>query len=203
MRETHPVSHQMGQHMVKIDKVYTRTGDDGRTGLGDGSRLPKFHLRVAAYGALDEANSLIGLAIVKADKPVAAILTRVQNDLFDLGADLCRPDRESQKVEPLRVLDSQVRWLEETIDSCTATLSPLTSFILPGGSESSALLHIARTSARRAEREIVELAFQDTVNPAVIRYVNRLSDLLFVLARVENGNGRDDVLWRPGGDRAS
>jgi cob(I)alamin adenosyltransferase len=186
--------------MVKINRVYTRTGDDGRTVLGDGARLPKFHIRVAATGSVDEANAFIGWAARHVREPARAILLRVQNDLFDIGADLCRPERSGLKVEPLRLHEAQVAWLEERIDEHNAMLVPLTSFVLPGGSESSALLHIARTIARRAEREITELAFQEPITPAVIRYMNRLSDLLFVLARVENA-GASEVLWDPGAHR--
>lgn len=163
-------------------------------------RRPKYHLRVAAYGALDEANSFLGLAIVKASKPTGAVLRRIQNDLFDLGADLCRPERERVKVEPMRVVETQVRWVERMIDRVNEALPPLNSFILPGGAEPSALLHVARTIVRRAERDIVDLAFEDAVNPMVIRYVSRLSDLLFALARVENA-GTGDIPWRPGGYR--
>ena len=134
-------------------------------------------------------------------EPVRAILRRIQNDLFDIGADLCRPERSGLKVEPLRLQETQVTWLEAMIDEHNAGLGPLTSFVLPGGSEASALLHIARTITRRAEREIAELAFQEPVTPAVIRYMNRLSDLLFVLARFENDSGRGDVLWHPGEHR--
>jgi cob(I)alamin adenosyltransferase len=187
--------------MVKINRVYTRAGDDGRTVLGDGARLPKFHIRVAATGAVDEANAFIGLAACRTGEGVRSTLLHIQNDLFDIGADLCRPERSGLKVEPLRVQEAQVAWLEAAIDAHNAALAPLTSFVLPGGSETSALLHIARTTVRRAEREITELAFQEPITPAVIRYVNRLSDLLFVLARVENQASAGDVLWHPGGYR--
>jgi cob(I)alamin adenosyltransferase len=172
--------------MVKINRVYTRTGDDGRTVLGDGARLPKFHIRVAATGTVDEASAFIGWAACRASEPTRAILGRIQNDLFDIGADLCRPERSGLKVEPLRLQEAQVTWLEATIDEHNRSLMPLSSFVLPGGSEAAALLHVARTSVRRAEREITELAFQEPITPAVIRYMNRLSDLLFVLSRVEN-----------------
>jgi cob(I)alamin adenosyltransferase len=187
--------------MVKINRVYTRTGDDGRTVLGDGARLPKFHIRVAATGSVDEANAFIGWAARYVDESMRAVLLRIQNDLFDIGADLCRPERSGLKVEPLRLQEAQVAWLEERIDEHNTSLSPLTSFVLPGGSERSSLLHIARTIVRRAEREITELAFQEPITPAVIRYMNRLSDLLFVLARVENESGASDVLWHPGAHR--
>jgi len=137
--------------MVKINRVYTRTGDDGRTALGDGARLPKFHIRVAATGSVDEANAFIGWAARHVSGSVRAILHRIQNDLFDVGADLCRPERSGLKVEPLRLDEAQVAWLEQTLDQQNATLAPLTSFVLPGGSEASALLHVARTVVRRAE----------------------------------------------------
>ena len=189
--------------MVKINRVYTRTGDDGRTVLGDGARLPKFHIRVAATGSVDEANAFIGSAARHVAEPIRPILARIQNDLFDIGADLCRPERSGLKVEPLRLQETQVAWLEAKMDEYNGALRPLTSFVLPGGSEASALLHIARTIVRRAEREITELAFQEPITPAVIRYVNRLSDLLFVLARVENDAGASDVLWHPGAGSAA
>jgi cob(I)alamin adenosyltransferase len=184
--------------MVKINRVYTRTGDDGRTVLGDGARLPKFHIRVAAFGSVDEANSFIGLACLHVQEQVRSILLRIQNDLFDIGADLCRPERSGLKLEPLRVTEDQVRWLEEVLDAQNSKLEPLSSFVLPGGTQGAALLHVARTVVRRAEREVVEIGFQEPVTPAVIRYMNRLSDLLFVLARVENDEGRSEVLWEPG-----
>jgi cob(I)alamin adenosyltransferase len=168
--------------MVKINRVYTRMGDDGRTVLGDGARLPKFHIRVAATGSVDEANSFIGLASRHASDDVRAVLQHIQNDLFDIGADLCRPERSGLKIEPLRLQEAQVAWVETAIDRYNSALPPLTSFVLPGGSQASALLHIARVAVRRAEREIAELAFQEPITPAVIRYMNRLSDLLFVLA---------------------
>jgi len=189
--------------MVKINKVYTRTGDDGRTVLGDGTRLPKFHVRVAAYGSVDEANSFLGLASLHVGAETRDILVRIQNDLFDIGADLCRPQRSGLKLEPLRLSETQVDWIEATIDAHNAKLAPLTSFVLARGSPGSVLLHVARTVVRRAEREIVEIAFQEPVTPAVIRYMNRLSDLLFVLARVENGNGEADALWVPGANRSA
>jgi len=187
---------------MKLDKIYTRTGDEGQTSLGDGSRLPKFHLRVAAYGSIDEANSVIGLALLHVkDAEVRTALTRVQNDLFDIGADLCRPDRKQTSVESLRVTDQQVGWLETQIDFFNASLSPLSSFVLPGGSAASAYLHHGRTVTRRAERDVTHLASQDSINPNVIKYVNRLSDLLFVLARYLNGKGSEDICWQPGLNR--
>ena len=184
---------------MKLDRIYTRSGDDGRTSLGDGARLPKLHLRVAAYGSVDEANSIIGIALLHvSDADIRDVLSRVQNDLFDLGGDLCRPEREHRKVEPLRVSERQVRWIEERIDAFNAALTPLHSFILPGGSQAAAHLHHARTVVRRAERYMTEIAYQEPVNPAALKYANRLSDLLFVLARYVNERGRADILWRPG-----
>ena len=184
---------------MKLDRIYTRSGDNGRTSLGDGARLPKFHVRVAAYGSFDEANSVIGVALLYVeDHDIRNVLSHIQNDLFDLGADLCRPEREHRKVEPLRVSERQVTWIEERIDSFNASLPSLDSFVLPGGSHAAAHLHHARTIVRRAERYMTEIAYQEPVNPAAIRYANRLSDLLFVLARYLNNKGPADVLWRPG-----
>jgi cob(I)alamin adenosyltransferase len=184
---------------MKLDRIYTRSGDDGRTSLGDGGRLPKFHVRVGAYGSVDEANSVIGIALLHIeDRDIRDVLSRIQNDLFDLGADLCRPQREHRKVEPLRVSERQVTWIEERIDSFNAGLSPLDSFVLPGGTHAAAHLHHARTVVRRAERYMTEIAYQEPINPAAIRYANRLSDLLFVLARNLNNRGEADVLWQPG-----
>jgi cob(I)alamin adenosyltransferase len=200
-REIHPAASPEAPHMVKINKVYTRTGDDGRTALGDGARLPKFHPRVAATGSLDEANAFLGLARLHVGDETGRLLARVQNDLFDLGADLCKPERPGLRREPLRVAEAQVAWLEAAIDAANARLGALDSFVLPGGSQGAALLHVARAVVRRAEREITEIAYQEPVTPAVLRYANRLSDLLFVLARVENDEGRVDVLWRPGANR--
>jgi len=184
---------------MKLDKIYTRTGDDGKTSLGDGSRLPKFHLRVTAYGTVDEANSVIGIAYLHVKEPeVLTVLKHIQNDLFDVGADLCRPEHEEPAAQSLRVTEEQVVWLEEKIDFFNAALAPLDSFVLPGGSSASAHLHHARTVTRRAERDVVRLAADERVNPAVIRYINRLSDLFFVLARYLNDKGRQDVRWQPG-----
>jgi cob(I)alamin adenosyltransferase len=184
---------------MKLDKIYTRTGDDGRTSLGDGTRLQKFHVRVAAYGEIDEANAVLGIAALHITDPeVSKVLRHIQNDLFDVGADLCRPEKQSSKVKSLRVTDAQVLWLENKIDLFNAGLAPLDSFVLPGGSQASSHLHHARTVTRRAERDVVQLASQEPVNPAVIKYVNRLSDLLFVLARFLNDKGKQDVRWQPG-----
>lgn len=186
--------------MVKIDKVATRSGDDGRTTIGDGARLPKFHIRVAALGSIDEANAFIGLACHYVADNTRHLLAHVQNDLLDIGADLCKPERTGLKVEPLRLQEEQVAWLDATLSAQNSALQPLASFVLPNGSLGATYLHAARAVVRRAEREIVEIAFQEPVTPAVIRYVNRLSDLLFVLARVENA-GDVEMAWRPGLNR--
>jgi cob(I)alamin adenosyltransferase len=184
---------------MKLDKIYTRTGDEGKTSLGDGTRLPKFHLRVTAYGGIDEANSVLGVAILHvADREVLLLLRHIQNDLFDVGADLCRPETPGSEKAPLRIIEDQVAWLENQIDRFNADLEPLTTFVLPGGCPASAHLHHARTVTRRAERDVVRLAAEEAVNPAVLRYVNRLSDLLFVLARFLNDQGKEDVRWQPG-----
>ena len=189
--------------MVKLNKIYTRTGDDGTTGLVDGSRLPKHAARMEAIGAVDEANSVLGLAGVALDgTDYAAMVTRIQNDLFDLGADLATPGDDftpSQMV--LRMVASQSDWLEAEIDRLNEALAPLTSFILPGGSEAAARVHVARAEMRRAERSAVALAQAEPVNPAALAYLNRLSDLLFVLARAINSGGSGDVLWVPGQNR--
>jgi cob(I)alamin adenosyltransferase len=184
---------------MKLDKIYTRTGDEGKTSLGDGSRLPKFHLRVTAYGGIDEANSVLGLANLHiANTEVLKLLRHIQNDLFDVGADLCQPERPDKTQSALRITDEQVTWLENCIDRFNANLEPLTSFVLPGGSPASAHLHHARTVIRRAERDVVRLAAEERVNDTVLRYVNRLSDLLFVLARFMNDHGKEDIRWQPG-----
>lgn len=192
--------------MVKLNKIYTRTGDDGTTGLVSGERRPKYDLRVDAYGAVDETNAVIGMArLHTASMPgLDAMLMRIQNDCFDLGADLATPDTgEKPDHEPLRIVDSQVDRIEADIDLLNADLEPLRSFVLPAGTEAAAHLHLARTVARRAERCIVRLADQDgeTVNPTAIRYINRLSDFFFVAARWVNDHGRADVLWVPGKNR--
>lgn len=192
--------------MVKLDRIYTRGGDAGQTSLGSGARVAKHDPRVAAYGTVDECNGVIGVArlhTVSLDDGGAAdaMLARIQNDLFDVGADLCTPEAADPKYPPLRVEQAQVDRLEAEIDSMNADLEPLTSFILPGGSPASAWLHLARTVARRAEREITALAEREPVNPRAVAYVNRLSDHLFVLARKLNDDGRRDVLWVPGQNR--
>jgi len=184
---------------MKLDKIYTRTGDEGKTSLGDGSRLPKFHLRVTAYGSIDEANSVIGVALLHVpDHDVMQVLRHIQNDLFDVGADLCQPEKPRKEKPALRITEEQVVWLEQCIDRFNADLEPLTSFVLPGGSPASSYLHLARTVTRRAERDVVRLSVDEPVNPAVLRYVNRLSDLFFVLGRYLNDNGKEDVRWQPG-----
>lgn len=195
--------------MVKLTKIYTRTGDQGETGIGDGSRVSKIDRRVTAYGTVDEANSFIGVAqaaCTAADTEVSAILLRIQNDLFDVGADLCTPRKPGEHVgDALRVTGHQTAWLESQIDELNADLGPLTSFVLPGGSLLAAHLHVARAVVRRAEREVVHLGHQigqaEVAEP--IRYINRLSDLLFVMARHVNRaeGGPGDVLWIPGGQR--
>ena len=190
--------------MVTLNKIYTRTGDGGKTALGDGSRVAKHDPRVMAYGTVDETNATVGLARLHASGDIDAMLARIQNDLFDLGADLCRPDMDKDAdadFPPLRVIDTQVERLESEIDAMNAGLSTLKSFILPGGSALSANLHLVRTVSRRAERLAVELAELEPVNPAAIKYLNRLSDWCFVAARVANNNGADDVLWVPGANR--
>ncbi len=190
--------------MVVLNKIYTKTGDAGETALGNGARVAKFSTRVAAYGTSDELNSIVGIARLHAEDALDAQLSRIQNDLFDLGADLCRPDMEQDanaEYPPLRMAQAQVDRLEAEIDEMNAKLTPLRSFILPGGSALSAYLHQCRTVARRAERLTVELATMETVNAAAVTYLNRLSDWFFVAARVANNDGKDDVLWVPGANR--
>jgi cob(I)alamin adenosyltransferase len=191
-------------NMVVLNKIYTKTGDHGETALGNGSRVAKHSMRVTAYGTVDEVNATVGLARLHAEGETDESLSRIQNDLFDLGADLCRPDMENDdKAEftPLRMFDSQVARLESEIDTMNKVLEPLRSFILPGGSALSAHLHLCRTVSRRAERLSVELATMEHVNPAAVKYLNRLSDWFFVAARMANDSGRDDVLWTPGANR--
>jgi cob(I)alamin adenosyltransferase len=193
--------------MVKLNKIYTRTGDKGTTGLGTGERRSKADLRIEAFGTVDEANSCIGLArlhTAQAHPAVDAMLARIQNELFDLGADLCVPDDgRPLDYEPLRIVASQVKHLEADIDRLNKHMKPLKSFILPGGSPAAAALHLARTVARRAERLMVALAGKDgeTVGAEALKYINRLSDFLFVVARAVNDNGNADVLWVPGQSR--
>jgi cob(I)alamin adenosyltransferase len=188
--------------VVKLNKIYTRTGDDGTSGLVDGSRRAKHDARFEAIGAVDEANSAIGLAAVTIGSGHAGELARVQNDLFDLGADLATPGEDFAPSEMvLRIVPAQAEWLERAIDALNADLAPLTSFILPGGSEAAARVHVARAAVRRAERAATALAGGEPVNPAALAYLNRLSDYLFVLARAINAGGAGDVLWVPGQNR--
>lgn len=191
--------------MVILNKIYTKTGDDGTTALGSGERRPKNDLRIEAYGTVDETNAVLGIVRLHtaADVPeLDVVLGRIQNDLFDLGADLATPDTgEDLGYEPLRVTDAQVSALEQAIDKFNGDLTPLRSFVLPGGSAASAHLHLARTVSRRAERLMVELASREKVSSSAIRYMNRLSDFFFVASRFLNAKGDGDVLWVPGQNR--
>ncbi len=189
--------------MVRLTRIYTRGGDKGETSLGDGTRLPKQALRVEAYGTVEEANAAIGLARLHTDAEADAMLGRIQNELFDLGADLCTPETGRRAAGALRIDAAQVERLEREIDTMNAALRPLDSFILPGGSPAAAHLHVARTMTRRAERLVCALAAAEPVNPEAIKYLNRLSDHLFVLGRRVNDGGARDVLWRPGATRES
>ncbi|HEX5453522.1 MAG TPA: cob(I)yrinic acid a,c-diamide adenosyltransferase [Stellaceae bacterium] len=186
--------------MVRLTRIYTRGGDRGETSLGDGTRVAKQSARVEAYGTVDETNAAIGLARLHTagDPETDAMLARIQNDLFDLGADLCTPEEGRRGAGALRIVAAQVARLEAEIDRMNADLQPLNSFILPGGSAAAAHLHLARTVARRAERIVCALAAAETVNPEAVKYLNRLSDHLFVLGRRLNDNGSRDVLWQPG-----
>jgi cob(I)alamin adenosyltransferase len=187
--------------MVRLTRIYTRGGDSGETSLGDGARVPKHALRVAAYGTVDEANAVIGIARLHADGDADVMLGRIQNDLFDLGADLCTPEGSRRDAGALRIAAAQVERLEREIDAMNATLAPLDSFVLPGGTAAAANLHLARTVTRRAERLVSELAGSERVNPEALKYLNRLSDHLFVLSRRVNDGGALDVLWHPGANR--
>ena len=193
--------------MVVLNKIYTRSGDAGTTALGSGERVSKHALRIAAYGTVDETNASVGVASVHLagdDSGLDAMLLRIQNDLFDLGADLCVPDRgEKLDHEPLRINDAQVKRLEQEIDQMNAELKPLRSFVLPGGTPAAAALHVARTISRRAERLMVELAAMpdETVSAPALKYINRLSDFFFVASRYANDRGKSDVLWVPGQNR--
>lgn len=193
--------------MVKLNKIYTKTGDAGTTGLGTGERVAKDAARIAAYGTVDETNSVVGMARIHlggGHQGLDSKLERIQNDLFDLGADLCVPDRgEKLAYEPLRMSEAQVDRIEAEIDELNAELQPLKSFVLPGGSAAAAALHVARTVCRRAEREMVTLSglADEDVSPAAMKYINRLSDFLFVASRYVNDRGRSDVLWVPGQNR--
>jgi cob(I)alamin adenosyltransferase len=186
--------------MVYLSRIYTKTGDQGDTALGDGSRVPKNHPRVAAYGSVDELNAVLGLLLAHHPEPLEADLLRsIQNDLFDVGADLCLPQMPGETPgQHLRVRPEQAERLEKAIDRLNTRLTPLTSFVVPGGRLPAAWCHLARTVCRRAERDVVTLVQTEAINPQVVIYLNRLSDLLFVLARVHNQDGREDVLWIPG-----
>ena len=189
--------------MVYLSRIYTKSGDGGETGLGDGSRVPKDSLRVEAYGQVDELNSVLGLVLASCPScPEFALLQSIQNDLFDVGADLCVPPTEGEHTtKALRVTATQSERLEKNIDRVNENLQPLQSFVLPGGTPLASYLHLARTICRRAERAVVTLMRAESVNVNVLIYLNRLSDLLFVLARVANDGGKGDVLWVPGGNR--
>ena len=190
--------------MVVLNKIYTKTGDKGETSLGNGTRVAKHSLRVTAYGTTDELNSFVGLARLSASDIFDPMLARIQHELFDIGADLCRPEMHKDDelpYTPLRMIQSQVDRLESEIDDMNAKLSPLRSFILPGGSELATKLHLCRTISRRAERVATELSEHEDINRIAVRYLNRLSDWFFVAARVANNDGKDDVLWVPGSTR--
>ncbi len=187
--------------MVVLSKIYTKTGDAGETGLGNGARVAKHSVRVSAYGTVDETNATVGLARLHTAGEVDAALARISNDLFDLGADLCTPDMHKDATAaypPLRMIEGQVLRLEREIDAMNDRLTPLRSFILPGGSALAAHLHVCRTVCRRAERLVVELATLEEVNVSAVKYLNRLSDWFFVAGRIANNDGKDDVLWVPG-----
>jgi cob(I)alamin adenosyltransferase len=190
--------------MVVLSRIYTRTGDKGDTALGNGNRVAKHSQRVTAYGTVDECNATLGMARLHATGAIDAQLAMIQNDLFDLGADLCRPDMEQDAdapYPPLRMTPGQVDRLEAEIDAMNTALEPLRSFVLPGGSALAAYLHLCRTVSRRAERLTVELATVETVNSAALKYLNRLSDWFFVASRIANNDGKEDVLWVPGANR--
>lgn len=187
--------------MVRLTRIYTRGGDKGETSLGNGARVAKDSIRVEAFGAVDETNACIGLARLHTAAELDAMLARIQNDLFDLGADLCTPEGGERRSGALRVVAEQVLRLEAEIDAMNAGLAPLASFVLPGGSEAAAALHLARTTARRAERAMTALAREEPVGEAARHYINRLSDHLFVAARLANDSGATDVLWVPGANR--
>ena len=190
--------------MVTLNKIYTRTGDNGETGLGDGTRVPKYSLRVNSYGSVDETNATVGLARLHSEGEMDVRLGAIQNDLFDLGADMCRPNIDQDDLAeyaPLRMTEAQVDRLELEIDAMNKNLTALKSFVLPGGSKLSAYLHLCRTVSRRAERLAVELSQTEKVNGVAIKYLNRLSDWFFVASRIANRNGDADVLWIPGANR--
>lgn len=191
------------QTMVTLSRIYTKTGDQGQTSLGDQTRVPKDHLRVAAYGEVDELNAVLGLIVAHVPEfPELALIRSIQNDLFDVGADLCVPQAETEPPgSSLRVTESQVQRLEHEIDRLNGPLQPLQSFVLPGGAIAASWLHLARTVCRRAERTLVMLTRSEAINPSALIYLNRLSDLLFVMARSANDGGKLDVLWTPGKNR--
>ena len=188
--------------MVKLNKIYTKTGDEGLTGLTDGSRIKKHHVRTSAYGTVDELNSILGIIVnllhQKKNNELKLLLNKIQNDLFDLGADLSTPYSDEENFKSLRIVEKQINNLEKLIDNFNKNLNPLNSFILPGGSEIAAWLHLARTVARRAERDTSKLSEKEKINKFSLIYLNRLSDLLFVISRFANNNGKKDVLWIPG-----
>ena len=193
--------------MVKLNKIYTKTGDDGTTGLTDGSRVKKYDLRPEAYGTVDELNSILGMIVSlykdkirkeKSDDEILNLLKRIQNDLFDLGADLSKPFSTKNEINDLRIIKLQVEFLEKFIDRFNKNLEPLNSFVLPGGSVISSWFHLARTVTRRAERIVCSLSDKEKINKYSLMYLNRLSDLLFVISRLMNDNGQKDVLWKPG-----
>ena len=184
--------------MVRLTKIYTKTGDKGKTSLASGKRVNKDHIRIKSYGSIDELNSILGIVRETISKKNKKMISEIQNDLFDLGADLATPIVSKPKFKPLRITEKQVSKIEKWIDQFNKNLSPLNSFILPGGSLSASYLHNGRTVARRAETNIVTLSSREKVNPQALIYINRLSDLFFVMARAENNNGKKDILWKPG-----
>jgi cob(I)alamin adenosyltransferase len=188
--------------MVKLDKIYTRGGDKGKTSLGNGERVYKNAIRIDAFGTVDETNSVLGIAIINLESPFKEMIFRIQNDLFDLGADLCVPESDTLDYEPLRITQIQVDRLEKEINNMNSNLEALSSFILPGGTKEAAYLHLARTTARKAERLIINLTQKEKINPICVKYINRLSDHLFVTARLVNKyNKKSDILWVPGKSR--
>ncbi len=187
--------------MVKLDKIYTRGGDDGETSLTDGKRLKKYAPRIEAYGTIDECNAAIGIARLHTQAEDDEMLNRIQNDLFDLGADVSTPMDSKFQQSALRIVQNQIDRLEQEIDQMNKDIAPLTSFVLPGGSAACAYLHLARTIVRRSERLLVKVAQEEEISPLAIKYLNRLSDHLFVLSRKTNNGGKDDVLWTPGENR--
>lgn len=186
--------------MVKLNKIYTRGGDGGESSLVDGTRLPKDASVFEAIGTVDEANAAIGIARLSGGEKTTAILEHIQNDMFDLGADLATPIDGTKSDGALRITETQVSRLENEIDEVSEKLDDLTSFVLPGGSQCASALHVARTTTRRAERAMVSMSKETKINPQGLRYINRLSDLLFQLSRLENNGGKDDILWKPGGE---